>query len=210
MFLCALGLAMAVQSARASIEGSKHDFRSLDPDAAEHAALVEVLADPGDHVVGQGEVVEDAPGGAAVERLFPQAHLVGAGEDQEPSVRRVLASERAGRMTRRQAADPARPALLGDTPQLFLHLLAFVLVSGEVGVLVEDDDVLGVVTDTDLLRHHLKSPFHLLKAVERSGEMTELADYAARLSGIVETMVASGLDPTPEGIALAAASGALP
>jgi CBS domain-containing protein len=61
--------------------------------------------------------------------------------------------------------------------------------------LVEDDDVIGVVTDTDLLRHHLKSPFHLLKAVERSGETAELTDYGDRLSGIVETMVGSGLDP---------------
>ncbi len=65
--------------------------------------------------------------------------------------------------------------------------------------LVEDDDVLGVVTDTDLLRHHLKSPFHLLKAVERSGETAELTDYGDRLSGIVETMVASGLDPAQIG-----------
>jgi CBS domain-containing protein len=60
--------------------------------------------------------------------------------------------------------------------------------------LMEHDEVIAVVTDTDLLRHHLKSPFHLLKSVERSEDPSQLAGYSQRLSGIIESMVASGLD----------------
>ena len=55
-------------------------------------------------------------------------------------------------------------------------------------------EVVGVLTDTDLLRHHLKSPFHLLKSIERTSSFESLVDYGDKLAGLVEGMVASGLD----------------
>ena len=60
--------------------------------------------------------------------------------------------------------------------------------------LEEHGDIIGVVTDTDLLRHHLKSPFHLLRSIERSEGNEALADYDSRLAGLVESMVMSRLD----------------
>jgi CBS domain-containing protein len=60
--------------------------------------------------------------------------------------------------------------------------------------LVDQGDIIGVVTDTDLLRHHLKSPFHLLRSIERSEGTEALVDYGSRLAGLVESMVMSRLD----------------
>lgn len=60
--------------------------------------------------------------------------------------------------------------------------------------LVDEDEVVGVVTDTDLLREHLTSPFHLLKSIERSTSPDLLTDYGNRLAGLVDGMVVSGLD----------------
>lgn len=60
--------------------------------------------------------------------------------------------------------------------------------------LEEDGEIIGVVTDTDLLRHHLKSPFHLLRSIERSVSTNGLVDYGQRLAGLVESMLVSRLD----------------
>ncbi len=60
--------------------------------------------------------------------------------------------------------------------------------------LLEDGEVVGVATDTDLLREHLTSPFHLLKSIERAPSLEVLTDYGNRLAGLVENMVVSGLD----------------
>jgi len=60
--------------------------------------------------------------------------------------------------------------------------------------LVEEGEVVGVATDTDLLREHLTSPFHLLKSIERSASPEALTDYGNRLAGLVDQMVSSGLD----------------
>ena len=60
--------------------------------------------------------------------------------------------------------------------------------------LVEDGEVVGVVTDTDLLREHLTSPFHVLRSIDRSASPELLTDYANRLTGLVDGMVVSGLD----------------
>ncbi len=60
--------------------------------------------------------------------------------------------------------------------------------------LVDGGEVIGVVTDTDLLREHLTSPFHLLKSIERSDDPEALVDYGNRLAGLVEGMVVSRLD----------------
>jgi len=60
--------------------------------------------------------------------------------------------------------------------------------------LVEDGEVVGVVTDTDLLREHLTSPFHVLRSIDRSASPELLVNYANRLTGLVDGMVVSGLD----------------
>jgi CBS domain-containing protein len=65
--------------------------------------------------------------------------------------------------------------------------------------LVEGREILGVVTDTDILRHHLKSPFHLLKEIERSEDPAALIGYGNRLTALVEALFGSGLDPTQIG-----------
>lgn len=60
--------------------------------------------------------------------------------------------------------------------------------------LVDDGEIVGVITDTDLLRRHLNSPFHLLKSIDRTDDPEGLVGYGDNLAGIVESMMLSGLD----------------
>lgn len=60
--------------------------------------------------------------------------------------------------------------------------------------LVDEGEVIGVATDTDMLREHLSSPFHVLRSIDRSASPDLLIDYANRLTGLVDGMVVSGLD----------------
>jgi len=60
--------------------------------------------------------------------------------------------------------------------------------------IVRDGEVLGVVTDTDLLRHHMQSPFHLLKGIERADDDDLAQGYGDRLAGLVESMVSAGVE----------------
>ena len=53
--------------------------------------------------------------------------------------------------------------------------------------------IAGVVSDTDLLRHHLKSPLSLLARIEKSTSAGALAGFAGELAGMVEVLFAGGL-----------------
>lgn len=52
--------------------------------------------------------------------------------------------------------------------------------------------IVGVVTDTDLLRHQIQSPLYLLERVQKVETPEELA-YEAEMAGIVETLWHGGL-----------------
>ena len=55
------------------------------------------------------------------------------------------------------------------------------------------DVIIGIVTDTDLLRLQIKSPLYLLRNIERFTTTDDLARYASELAAMVETMLWSGL-----------------
>jgi len=59
--------------------------------------------------------------------------------------------------------------------------------------LERDGHVIGIVTDTDLLRLYMKTPIYLLRNIERVSLPDDMARYDAELAGMVETMVWGGL-----------------
>lgn len=54
--------------------------------------------------------------------------------------------------------------------------------------------IVGVVTDTDLLRHEGKSPLYLLKRVQKIEGKTDLSYYAGEIAALGETLLMGGLN----------------
>lgn len=65
--------------------------------------------------------------------------------------------------------------------------------------LTRQGQIIGVITDTDLLRHQAKSPLYLLKQVERIADPRALASYDLEITGMVEVLFRGGLDVTQIG-----------
>jgi CBS domain-containing protein len=53
--------------------------------------------------------------------------------------------------------------------------------------------LVGVVTDTDVLRRQSRTPFYLLRSLERAEDPAALTGYAAELTGIVRQLAVAGL-----------------
>jgi CBS domain-containing protein len=75
--------------------------------------------------------------------------------------------------------------------------------------LTRQGKIIGVITDTDLLRHQAKSPLYLLKQIERITEAKNLANYAVDISGTVESLFMGGLDVAQIGRVIAHLNDAL-
>lgn len=58
----------------------------------------------------------------------------------------------------------------------------------------ESDDVVGVVTDSDLLRHHHKSPLSLLTRLDKLDRPSSFPDFAEQLAAMVEALLEGNLD----------------
>jgi CBS domain-containing protein len=58
----------------------------------------------------------------------------------------------------------------------------------------QDGRVLGIITDTDLLRHQLKSPLHLLRLLDRLREPEEFRGFASEMFAMVDVLFQGNLD----------------
>ncbi|MEM9558603.1 MAG: putative nucleotidyltransferase substrate binding domain-containing protein [Acidobacteriota bacterium] len=76
-------------------------------------------------------------------------------------------------------------------------------------VLAADDQLVGVVTHSDLLRRQLQGPGALLDEIRRARGADELEGYADRIGAMVETLHLGGLGPTAVGRVVAALNDAL-
>jgi CBS domain-containing protein len=105
---------------------------------------------------------------------------------------RVLAE---GRSPDTAAGDVAtRPVRTVRTEATLFEVLVFMLEQRVHHAPVESNGlIVGVVTDTDLLRLYARSPLHLLQHVERMTGHADLVRYATELEAMVETMRWSGL-----------------
>lgn len=61
---------------------------------------------------------------------------------------------------------------------------------------VMGEDVVGIVSDTDLLRHQTSGPTALFARIERLGTVREVRGYATDVARMVATLVEAGLDAT--------------
>ena len=59
--------------------------------------------------------------------------------------------------------------------------------------LIRDGRIVGIVTDTDLLRHEGRSPLYLLKRVQKIEGKAEAFNYANEIAALAETSLLSGL-----------------
>ncbi|AEB12545.1 DUF294 nucleotidyltransferase-like domain-containing protein [Marinithermus hydrothermalis] len=97
------------------------------------------------------------------------------------------------------AATPVRAVMTAPAKTLpagssVFEALEFMLAEGVHHLpLVEGERVVGVVTDTDLLRHQAKNPLYLLRRLERTRDPEGLEGYALELAGVVEALLAGGL-----------------
>ncbi len=65
--------------------------------------------------------------------------------------------------------------------------------------ITERDEVVGVVTATDLMRAQARSPLHLGKSIERAASREEIASYRAELTSAVSRLARGGLKATELG-----------
>lgn len=58
----------------------------------------------------------------------------------------------------------------------------------------DDGRIIGVVTDTDLLRHQLKSPLHMLQMLDRLADPGDFRTYADEMGAMVDVLFQGNLD----------------
>jgi CBS domain-containing protein len=123
-----------------------------------------------------------------------RSRVVARGLDSRTPVRAV--------MTRPCRTAPAGASLFEVLLEMLEHRIHHL-------PLVENGEVVGVVTQTDLLRQTTRSPLHLLKSVERHGDTSRLSDFAAEQAAMVERLAAGGLEATRIGRIAASVNDAL-
>jgi CBS domain-containing protein len=75
--------------------------------------------------------------------------------------------------------------------------------------LTQAGQIVGLITDTDLLRHQAKSPLYLLKRVEKLSGVEPLARYGLEVSTTVERLFRGGVDVAQIGRVIASLNDAL-
>ena len=71
------------------------------------------------------------------------------------------------------------------------------------------DRLIGLVTDTDLLRHQTRSPLYLRKSLERARVPDEISGYTGEIAEMAGSLFYGGLDPTSIGRIIASLNDAL-
>ena len=122
--------------------------------------------------------------------------LVGPGPDgilTDRDLRSRVLAEGRGPETKVAGVMSAPVAMLAADASLFDVLLLMLDRRVHHVPLAEGGRVVGVITDTDLLRAQVQSPLALLKRVA-TGDPAELRDYADALLQIVDSLFAAGLE----------------
>ena len=105
---------------------------------------------------------------------------------------RVLAEDRPA--TTPVEAVATHPALTLAAGVPLLEAVLFMLERNVHHIVVEDAGrVVGVVTDSDVLRQQARSPLYVLRSVERAEDRRSLAGYAAEVADVVRHLVATGV-----------------
>lgn len=93
-----------------------------------------------------------------------------------------------------------QPALTVPAASSLFEVLVFMLEHGvHHAPLTRGDEVVGLLSDTDLLRLQVKSPLSVLRALERLDQPEALRGYAPEVAGMVELLAWGGLEATQIG-----------
>jgi CBS domain-containing protein len=111
---------------------------------------------------------------------------------------RVLAERRGPDVPVRDVMSAPLKTFAADAP-LFEALLYLLEERIHHLALVREGGIVGVVTHTDLLRHHVKSPSYLLKRIDKVSSPDDLAGYAEEVAGMVEALTWSGVEAVEVG-----------
>ncbi len=126
-------------------------------------------------------LVQTDPPGILTDRDL-RTRVVAAGLGPETPVHAVMTAN----IKTLAAAAPIHAALLAMLEANIHHL-----------PIVQEGQIIGVITDTDLLRHQAKSPLYLLRYLERL-ELNDNGDglnrYAVQVAGLVDSLFQGGLD----------------
>ncbi|MGB0388994.1 MAG: DUF294 nucleotidyltransferase-like domain-containing protein [Ardenticatenaceae bacterium] len=105
--------------------------------------------------------------------------VLAAGLSFETPVRQIMSQP----LLTQPATVPVHGALLFMLEQNIHHL-----------ALTREAKVIGMVTNSDLLRHQANSPFYLLRQLEKLENLEELPFYSEEIAKIVATLANGGLD----------------
>ncbi|WP_018467291.1 putative nucleotidyltransferase substrate binding domain-containing protein [Calidithermus timidus] len=105
---------------------------------------------------------------------------------------RVLAEGRGPETPLAEVMSAPAKTLSAETP--LFEALAFMVSQGIHHLPVtQDGRIVGVITDTVLMRQQTRSPLYLLRRLERTRNPADLRGYREELTGVVESLMAGGL-----------------
>ena len=106
---------------------------------------------------------------------------------------RVLAEELGPETRVNQVMSQPLKSLPVDTP---VHEALFLMLEENIHhlALTDQNDVVGIVTATDILRHQAKSPLYLMRHLESLSSPEELSHYGIEVAGAVDKLFNGGLD----------------
>ncbi len=152
-----------------------------------------VFAEPGDTVAAAARRMRDegissilvrgTPPGIVTDRDL-RSRVLAAGRPPETPVEEVMSRPLVG-LAAQSSVFEALLVMIEDR----IHHLA----------VLDGEEVVGMVTDADLLRHHLKSPLYLLARIEKLERPDVFGSYATELAGMVEVLAGGGLGATEIG-----------
>jgi CBS domain-containing protein len=146
-----------------------------------------VIVDPGTPVSDTARVMREA-GVSSVLVAGPEPGIL---TDRDLR-NRVLAEDRPADTPVEAVA--THPALTLDAGATLLDAVVFMLEHNVHHVVVGSaGHVVGVVTDSDVLRHQARNPLYVLRAVERAEDRAALAGYSAEVADVVRHLAATGV-----------------
>jgi CBS domain-containing protein len=123
-------------------------------------------------------IVEGDPPGIITDTDL-RSRVVAAGRDPSLPVHEI--------MTRQLISVPARATLFEALVIMLERRIHHLPVTDE-------GRIIGLISDTDLLRHQLKSPLYLLRLLEKLEEPSDFHGYAREVAAMVDVLFQSNLD----------------
>ena len=182
--------------AAAGLPPSEADLAAAVGGLVARAPIVVEAATP---VAEAARLMREAGASSVLVAPAPSAPDDGLGILTDRDLRNRVVAESRGSDTP-VGAVASRPALTLPAATPLLEATLFMLERNVHHLpLTEGGRLVGVVSDTDVLRRQARSPLYMLRSVERARDHAALAGYSAELSGVVRHLASSGVDAVTVG-----------